>query len=147
MARVLIPLPDHDFDVTEVAVPWKLLRRAEHEVVFATDGGAQPAADPRLLTGVIFGKLGADPEPKAFYAELTEDAAFKAPVRWSELDVGRFDALVLPGGHAPGMRQYLGSEELQRVVQKFWNLDRPVGAAFWCSRVVATPAARARSTR
>ena len=25
--RVLVPLPDRDFDVTEVAVPWKLLRR------------------------------------------------------------------------------------------------------------------------
>jgi putative intracellular protease/amidase len=128
VARVLVPLPDHDFDVTEVAVPWNLLRRAGHEVVFATEHGAQPAADPRLLTGVLFGKLGAEPEPRAFYAKLTEDAAFKAPSRWSELDVGRFDALVLPGGHAPGMRQYLGSEELQRVVQRFWDLGRPVGA-------------------
>ena len=27
MARVLVPLPDHDFDVTEVAVPWKALRK------------------------------------------------------------------------------------------------------------------------
>jgi len=128
VSRVLVPLPDHDFDVTEVAVPWKLLRRAGHEVVFATERGAQPAADPRLLTGVIFGKLGAEPEPKAFYAELTEDAGFRAPERWSELVVDRFDALVLPGGHAPGMRQYLGSEELQHVVQRFWSLGRPVGA-------------------
>ncbi|HEY8087123.1 MAG TPA: type 1 glutamine amidotransferase domain-containing protein [Polyangiaceae bacterium] len=128
MACVLVPLPDHDFDVTEVAVPWKLLRRAGHEVVFATEHGAQPAADPRLLTGVIFGKLGAEPEPKAFYAELTEDPAFRSPARWSELDVRGFDALVLPGGHAPGMRQYLGSDELQRAVQRFWDLGRPVGA-------------------
>jgi putative intracellular protease/amidase len=128
MARVLVPLPDHDFDVTEVAVPWKLLRRAGHEAIFATERGAQPAADPRLLTGVIFGKLGAEPEPKAFYAELTADAAFQGPMRWSELDVASFDGLVLPGGHAPGMRQYLGSEELQRTVQRSWNLGRPVGA-------------------
>ena len=26
MATILMPLPDRDFDVTEVAVPWKLLR-------------------------------------------------------------------------------------------------------------------------
>jgi putative intracellular protease/amidase len=128
MARVLVPLPDHDFDVTEVAVPWKLLRRAGHDVVFATEHGAQPAADPGLLTGVIFGKLGAEPEPKTFYAELTQDPAFRAPERWSALQVDRFAALVLPGGHAPGMRQYLGSDELQRVVQSFWMLGRPVGA-------------------
>lgn len=36
-ARVLIPLPDRDFDVTEVSVPWKLLRESGHEVVFATE--------------------------------------------------------------------------------------------------------------
>ncbi len=57
---ILMPLPDHDFDVTEVAVPWRLLTRAGHEVVFATEHGAWPAADPLLLTGVIFGQLGAD---------------------------------------------------------------------------------------
>jgi putative intracellular protease/amidase len=30
--RVLLPLPDRDFDVTEVAVPWAILRDAGHEV-------------------------------------------------------------------------------------------------------------------
>jgi putative intracellular protease/amidase len=58
--RVLMPLPDRDFDVTEVAVPWRILRDAGHEVAFATEqAGTTPAADPRLLTGVLFGKLGA----------------------------------------------------------------------------------------
>jgi len=70
MARVLVPLPDRDFDVTEVAVPWKLLREAGHDVVFATEAGAAPACDPLLLTGVVFGKLGARPEPIAFNREL-----------------------------------------------------------------------------
>jgi putative intracellular protease/amidase len=32
--RVLLPLPDRDFDVTEVAAPWAVLREADHEVVF-----------------------------------------------------------------------------------------------------------------
>src|SRR5450432_1969416 len=69
MAKVLFPLPDRDFDVTEVAVPWRLLRDAGHEVVFATEAGATPACDPLLITGVVFGKLGARPEPIAFYRE------------------------------------------------------------------------------
>jgi putative intracellular protease/amidase len=128
MKRVLVPLPDRDFDVTEVAVPWKLLRRAGHEVVFATENGAVPAGDPRLLSGVIFGQLGADPEPKAFYGELTQSAEFQRPITWAAAQPADFDALLLPGGHAPGMRQYLGSELLQSRVAAFWNTGKPVAA-------------------
>jgi len=128
VATILVPLPDRDFDVTEVAVPWKLLTRAGHRVIFATEDGASPAADPLLLTGVIFGKLGAEPEPLAFYRELEQDPAFRAPRRWRELDVATFDALFLAGGHAPGMRQYLGSAVVHRLVGEFWRLDRPVAA-------------------
>ena len=52
----LVPLPDRDFDVTEVAVPWRILGDAGHQVVFATGRpGVLPAADPRLLAGVILG--------------------------------------------------------------------------------------------
>ena len=41
-------------------MPWAVLREAGHEVVFATEkAGTVPAADPRLLTGVLFGQLGA----------------------------------------------------------------------------------------
>ncbi len=129
MKRVLIPLPDRDFDVTEVAVPWKLFTRAGHRVIFSTEhGGAAPAADPLLLTGVLFGKLGAEPEPKAFYAEMTASPEFQHPIPWASLDASDFDALVLPGGHAKGMRQYLGSEVLQEKVAEFWQTRKPVGA-------------------
>jgi putative intracellular protease/amidase len=127
--RVLIPLPDHDFDVTEVAVPWRMLTREGHDVVFATEhAGTRPEADPRLLTGVLLGQLGAEPEPRRFYGELTESAAFRATLSWADLDVADFDGLLLPGGHAPGMRQYLGSAPLQRQIARFWALRRPVGA-------------------
>ncbi|MGW4213859.1 type 1 glutamine amidotransferase domain-containing protein [Lentzea sp. NPDC004789] len=127
--RILMPLPDRDFDVTEVAVPWRLLTDAGHEVVFATErGGAAPQADPLLLTGVLFGQLGAEPEPKRFYAQLTEAPEFRAPIAWEAVEAASFDGLVLPGGHAPGMRQYLGSAVLRDKVSAFWALDRPVGA-------------------
>jgi putative intracellular protease/amidase len=127
--RVLIPLPDRDFDVTEVAVPWRILRDAGHEVVFATERpGTVPAADPRLLTGVLFGKLGAEPEPRRFYAEMTRSPEFRATLAWDGLDPAGHDGLLLPGGHAPGMRQYLGSPVLREKVAAFWALGRPVGA-------------------
>src|SRR5579863_4018889 len=124
--RILLPVPDHDFDVTEVAVPWRLLTRAGHQVVFATEQGATPACDPRLLTGVLFGKLGAEPEPKTFYRQMEQSPELQKPIGWAAIEPGTFDALLLPGGHAPGMRQYLGSAELQGKIAAFWKLDRPV---------------------
>jgi putative intracellular protease/amidase len=127
--RVLVPLPDTDFDTTEVAVPWRLAVESGHEVVFATESGAAvPRCDPRLLTGVLFGQLGAAPEPIEFYRHLEADAAFRKPLPWTSLRAGDFDGLILPGGHAPGMRQYLGSADLQHLVADFWRLGRPVGA-------------------
>ena len=127
--RVLLPLPDHDFDVTEVAVPWKLLTEAGHEVVFATErAGVAPEADPKLLTGVLFGRLGAADEAKAIYRELTRAPEFRDPLAWIDLRVEDYDGLLLPGGHAPRMRQYLGSAVLRHRVAEFWGLERPVGA-------------------
>jgi putative intracellular protease/amidase len=126
---VLIPVPDRDFDVTEVAVPWRALRDAGHHVVFATEqAGTVPAADPRLLSGVLFGRLGAQAEAKDIYAELTRSAEFGSTQAWGRLDPAAFDGLLLPGGHAPGMRQYLGSAALRDQVARFWALGRPVGA-------------------
>jgi putative intracellular protease/amidase len=142
MATVLFPLPDRDFDVTEVAVPWRLLVEAGHRVVFATEGGAAPACDPLLLTGVIFGKLGARPEPIEFYRQLEQAPEFRAPVKWSACTVTTADALFLAGGHAPGMRQYLGSEVVQRLTAEVFAAAKPV-AAICHGALVAARAKRA----
>jgi putative intracellular protease/amidase len=128
MAKVLFPLPDHDFDVTEVAVPWKLLREAGHEPVFATEQGATPACDPLLLPGVVFGKLGARADAIACYRELATAAEFVAPRTWSTCTPDAFDALFLAGGHAPGMRQYLGSEQVQQLTSAFFATAKPIAA-------------------
>ena len=142
MATVLFPLPDRDFDVTEVAVPWKLLREAGHQPVFATEAGAQPACDPLLLTGVVFGKLGAHPEPIAFYRELEQATEFVTPRTWASCSPSQFDALFLAGGHAPGMRQYLGSEVVQKLVSEFFATGKPI-AAICHGPLVAARAKRA----
>jgi putative intracellular protease/amidase len=145
MARVLMPLPDRDFDVTETAVPWRLLTRAGHEVVFATESGAgAPRCDPLLLTGVLFGKLGAEPEAKAFYREVESSEELSRPIAWSAIEPSAFDALILPGGHAPGMRQYLGSDELQGNVAEMFDLGRPVAAI--CHGVLVAARATSKKT-
>ena len=130
MARVLVPLPDTDFDPTETAVPWKVLSGKGHEVVFATEEGAKPSCDPLLVRkeGVLLGQLGAKPASKAVYAELENDAAFGKPMKWRDVDPDTFDALLLPGGHAPGMKQYLASDVLQSKVGAFARSKKPLAA-------------------
>ena len=72
--------------------------------------------------------LGAHDEPKSFYRQLTEDPAFRSPLAWGDLRPDDYDGLLLPGGHAPGMRQYLSSATLHGKVAEFWALHRPVAA-------------------
>jgi len=141
MSKVLFPLPDHDFDVTEVAVPWKLLREAGHEVVFATEAAATPACDPLLLTGVVFGKLGARADAIACYREMEQAPEFVRPIAWKDVRVDELDALFLAGGHAPGMRQYLGSAEVHELIRQFFATQKPIAAI--CHGVLAA----ARSKR
>ena len=127
-ARVVFPLPDRDFDITEVAVPWRLLTRAGIEVVFATERGTSPTGDPLLMSGVLFGQLGAEREAKTFYRELVTTPGFERPITYDEIDPEAFDGLFLAGGHAKGMRQYLESDALRAKVRAFWELRRPVAA-------------------
>jgi putative intracellular protease/amidase len=133
MARVLLPLPDCDSDPTEVAVTWQVLTGAGHEVVFATETGAPAAADEIMLTGrglILIGRfLGANADARAAYDALRRAPAFRTPRRWDELDAAAYDALFLPGGHrARGMRAYLESAVLQRLVVAFFAAAKPVGA-------------------
>jgi len=89
---------------------------------------ATPACDPLLITGVLFGKLGARPEPIAFYREMEQAPEFIAPRKWSDCRAADFDALFLAGGHAPGMKQYLGSDVVQQLVREFFATPKPIGA-------------------
>lgn len=129
MARIWIPLPDRDFEPTEVAVPWRLLTRAGHEVVFATQqGGSTPACDQLLLGSVVFGKLGASAEAKRCYAEMQQAPEFVRPISWRDIEPQSYDGLLIGGGHAQGMRQLLEDDLLRERVLAFWKLHRPVAA-------------------
>lgn len=127
--RILIPLPSHDFDTTEVVVPWHRCKEAGMQIVFATPDGKRAYTDPYLLTGVIFGQLGAAKEVvELYHQELEQDDAFLHPLNYEQIEAEQFDGLLLPGGHAKGMVPYLESKVLQEKVLRFWQLERPVGA-------------------
>jgi protease I len=145
MSTVLIPLPKRDFDPTEAGVPWRLLCAQGHHVVFATPDGKPAEADPRMITGTGLGIFAAFMKANAIarssYVEMTQSKAFRGPVPYAEIVAADFDALLLPGGHAPGMRPYLESARLQSIVAEFFERNWPVGAI--CHGVLL--AARSRS--
>jgi len=132
MAKILIPIPNTDFDPTETAVPWKILRSAGHTLVFATPDGGPGSADPRMVTGkglgILSPFLSADTNGRKDYRELEGNHEFQHPIAYGEIDTEGFQALVLPGGHAPGMKPYLESKLLQEKVVEFFHQAKPVGA-------------------
>jgi putative intracellular protease/amidase len=145
LAVVLMPIPRSDFDPTEVAVSWKVLKRSGHEVVFATPDSREGRPDELMLTGegfdfwgfvpglkrlVGFGRLvRANDDARRAYAEMRRDPAFTAPLSWRQLQAQSFGGLLLPGGHrARGMREYLESDVLQALVAQFFKAGFPVAA-------------------
>jgi putative intracellular protease/amidase len=60
---------------------------------------------------------------------MIADPNYAAPLRWDAVDPKAFDGLLLPGGHrARGMRNYLESDVLQRLVASFFDEEKPVAA-------------------
>jgi putative intracellular protease/amidase len=145
MARVLIPIPHRDFDPSEAAVSWNVLKRFNHSIAFATPDGKPGRADDLMLTGegldiwgfipgvrhlVAIGRLmRANADARRAYGAMEEDPAFKAPLKWDDVQRQDFDGLLLLGGHrARGMRDYLESDILQRHVARFFDDEKPVAA-------------------
>jgi len=145
ISKVLIPIPDTDFDPTEVAVSWQVLTGLGHAVVFSTESGRPAAADDVMLTGrgldfwsrvpglgraVVVGRfLRANRDARAAYARMVVSAEYRQPVTWAEARLDDVDGLLLPGGHrAGGMRGYLESEVLQRLVSDAFSRGMLVAA-------------------
>ena len=144
MARVLCVLPAQGFDPSEAALPWSILTDAGHDCVFATQDGVIAAADPITLDGdglgPSLGFLMCRPESRALYGRMISSKSFRAPIDWAAVDPARFDALLLPGGHAPGMKPYLESPVVQAICRHFFARTAPVAAI--CHGVI--PLARAK---
>jgi putative intracellular protease/amidase len=145
MAEVVVPIPRRDFDPTEAAISWSVLKRLGHAVTFATPDGRPGRADDMMITGegldlwgfvpglkrfTAVGRLmRANAEARQAYAAMLQDLAYNAPLPWPQVRREDFDGLLLPGGHrARGMREYLESDVLQKLVAQFFAAGLPVAA-------------------
>ena len=137
---VLIVIPSRDFDPSEVAISWKVLCDAGLRVRFATPDGRPGQGDPLMLSGEGLDPWGfipllkrmkllglglrADARARRAYAQMVGSEEFQHPLKYVDVDMHDFDGLVLPGGHrAAGMRPYLESPVLQRLVASFFETD------------------------
>jgi len=122
-----------------------VLKRLGHAVTFATPDGRPGQADDMMITGqgldpwgflpglsrlTAIGRLmRANADARQAYVQIQQDPAYKAPLSWRQARVAGFDGLLLPGGHrARGMRQYLESDVLQKLVAQFFAAGLPVAA-------------------
>jgi putative intracellular protease/amidase len=145
MGIVLIPIPDRDFDPTEVAVSWQVLRANGHQVVFATESGSPGVADDIMVTGrgldfwsaipvlgaitVVGRMLRANKGARRAYQDMLQSLDYQLPSSWAEATLDGVDALLLPGGHrARGMRSYIDSDTLHRLVVDAFARGLKVGA-------------------
>ena len=126
--HVLIPLPDTDFDPTESATPWRVCIERGWKAAFATENGNVAVADHRLLMGFVRGPLGAGSMGLADYKRMTQAAEYQKPIKYADINVEDYDALLLTGGHAPEMKQFLESKTLQEKVVEFFKKDKGIGA-------------------
>jgi putative intracellular protease/amidase len=133
MGTVLIPIPDRDFDPTEVAISWHVLTANGQQVVFATESGTAAAADDIMVTGrgldvwsalpvlgaisVVGRMLRANKDARHAHQAMLASPEYQHPSSWSETSLDGIDALLLPGGHrARGMRSFIDSDVLHRLV-------------------------------
>ncbi len=127
-ATILMPLPDYGFDPTESAIPWQECTRRGWHVDISTEAGSVPQCDQNKLTGPLPGLISASNNARTAYRQMLQDSSYQHPIPYMDIDPDRYEALLLPGGDALGMRQYLESTALQAKVLQFWRQKKLIGA-------------------
>jgi putative intracellular protease/amidase len=128
---ILILLPASDYDPTESSVPWMALQAAGIEARFATPTGAPAYADARLVSlgfGLLDKFFMTRKPDLATYAAMTQSPAFRAPMAYADVKPDDFEGLLVPGGHAQGMKTLLESTVAQSIAARFFADDKPVAA-------------------
>lgn len=135
-ANVLVVLSDADhldlkddkvfstgFYLNELLQPVKLLMDAGHQVTFATPEGKAPTLDQSSADAMYFnGDAMVLKEYQALLEKLKITSNTQSPVislaRVEQIGYARFDAVYIPGGHAP-MQDLLRSPALGRLLTNF----------------------------
>jgi protease I len=104
----------------------------DFEIVFITPEGKKASADVLMLTGKKLGiwksVLRARQDAVDAYYEMEKYEPFRNPLKYIDVQEESFDAILLPGGHDKGVKEYLESAVLQHLIVDFFVAQKPVGA-------------------
>jgi len=103
-----------------------------------------------MITGKELGILGclmkADAIGRSAYEEMARAADFRHPMPYDAIQPENLDALLLPGGQAPGMKPYLASKSscIQSLRRSFMPASRSVQSVteLRCARTRGAAASR-----
>ena len=117
------------FYLNELMQPVKMLLDAGHSVTFATPQGKAPTLDQGSVNPIFFGgdQAALDAHLKLLEQLRLTDSATSPVIsleRVAQQGYGRYDALYVPGGHAP-MQDLLASQSLGKVLAAFHKDAKP----------------------
>ena len=129
--KILVPLPTIGYDPTETCVAVTLLKKnMGHTIIFATpDGKMSEGCDPHVLQGFVKGLLlKTKPEVVEYYTDMITWEEYLNPISYDNIVPNNYDALVLVGGHHPGMKTFLASKILHDKISEFYSLSTTTSA-------------------
>lgn len=117
------------FYLNELMQPVKLFLDAGHQVTFATPQGLAPSVDRGSQDPMYF---GGDAQAMQAHQDLLEQLRLTQPgqspvlslARIEQIGYDRFDAVYVPGGHAP-MQDLLSAPALGRLLGDFHRQGKP----------------------
>ncbi len=137
------------FYLNELTQPVRMLIAAGHDITYATPKGNAPTLDQRSADPMYFNGDAADMKANlAFIDKLSLTSTTNSPVislsRVEQIGYDRFDAVYIPGGHAP-MQDLIASPELGRLLTNFHQKNKTTalvchGPAALLSALAGAPA-------
>jgi putative intracellular protease/amidase len=128
-----VPVHENTHIRPEAAIPYKILTEAEFSVHFATEHGASPRCDSKMLYGLVGALLGANREAKSAYHAMTATQSNAAttgsisqPHAWTvpAFSLADYDLVFLPGGHNKGVRQIIDSAAMHGLLADYFPQTR-----------------------
>lgn len=101
------------FWAEELVVAHRTLQQAGHNVDFATPGGVKPTVDKLSLQPETVGNEERAEDFRTYLDMI--DVDLFAPLVLADVDMSGYDAVVLPGGHAP-MADLFQDKDLGRIL-------------------------------